>query len=141
MKKIAIVLFCLCCPLAFAQKDNAQKIVLEIHNVTVNSGKLHTSASLNETSYKKRRPDLTYEFAPTGNVVKQEINLPIGECVINIYQDLNNNGKLDTGIFGIPKEPVGISNYNGDRPPGNFKKHKIIIDSTTATIVVKLHEL
>ncbi len=26
-----------------------------------------------------------------------------------MYQDLNGNGKLDTNLFGVPKEPWGTS--------------------------------
>jgi len=29
------------------------------------------------------------------------------EYVISVYQDANNNGRLDYGLFGIPKELVG----------------------------------
>ena len=36
--------------------------------------------------------------------------LPYGEYAISVYQDRNDNGKLDTGLFGIPKEPFGFSN-------------------------------
>jgi len=143
MRKVAIVFICLCSInlLAFSQTNTVKTIVLEIHNVTVNGGTLHVSVSLNEASYKSRRPGLTFEFAPINSVVRQEISLPMGECAINIYQDNNNNGQADTGFLGIPKEPVGISNWNGSGPPGNFRKHKIIIDAATTTIVVNLYQL
>jgi uncharacterized protein (DUF2141 family) len=36
-------------------------------------------------------------------------NLPLGVYGISTYQDENNNGKLDTGLFGIPKEPYASS--------------------------------
>jgi len=143
MKKIVMVFFYLCGVnlLAFTQTNNIKTIIIEIHNVTVNSGALYVSISLNEASYKSHRPDLTFEIAPISNVVRQEVSLPMGECAINIYQDINNNGRLDTGLFEIPKEPVGISNWNGNGPPGNFKKHKIILDATTTIIVVNLYQL
>lgn len=127
--------------LAFSQTNNTRTIVLEIHNVAVNSGTLHVSISLSEISYRSRRPDLTFEFAPISTVVRQEINLPIGECVINVYQDINNNGQADTGLFGIPKEPVGISNWNGGSPPGNFRRHRINIDGTITNVLINLYQL
>lgn len=37
-------------------------------------------------------------------------SLPYGEYAIAIYQDENGNGKLDTGNFGVPKEPFAFSN-------------------------------
>ena len=37
-------------------------------------------------------------------------DLPYGEFAISAYHDKNDNGKLDTGMFGIPKEALGTSN-------------------------------
>jgi len=126
-------------PFAYSQPANTKTITLEIRNVIANGGKLYVSVSMSEASYKTHKPDFTFEFIPTDNIIRQTLQLPIGEGAFNIYQDANNNGKLDTGIFGIPKEPVGISNWNGNGPPGNFKKHKTIIDTTT--IVVNLYQM
>lgn len=33
-----------------------------------------------------------------------------GRYALRVFQDLNGNGKLDTGWMGIPKEPYGFSN-------------------------------
>ena len=45
-------------------------------------------------------------------------NLTVGQYAVSVYQDSNNNGQLDTGLFGIPKEKYGFS--NGARRP-NFR--------------------
>lgn len=37
-------------------------------------------------------------------------NIPNGEYAFSMYLDKNNNGKLDTGLFKIPKEPAIFSN-------------------------------
>lgn len=42
--------------------------------------------------------------------------LPTGDFAISLFQDLNQNTELDTGFFGIPKEPYGFS--------GDWKKAK-----------------
>jgi uncharacterized protein (DUF2141 family) len=36
--------------------------------------------------------------------------LPFGTYAIAVYQDVNGNGKLDKGMFGIPEEPFAFSN-------------------------------
>jgi uncharacterized protein (DUF2141 family) len=36
-------------------------------------------------------------------------DLAAGKYAISVFQDVNNNGKLDIGMFG-PKEPYGFSN-------------------------------
>jgi uncharacterized protein (DUF2141 family) len=46
-------------------------------------------------------------------------NLPMGQYAVSVYQDANDNGKLDTNIFGIPTEKYGFS--NGARMP-NWNK-------------------
>jgi uncharacterized protein (DUF2141 family) len=51
--------------------------------------------------------------------VSQEVSLPHGEYVLTAYQDANNNGILDLGLFKFPKEMVAISNYFGRGFPTN----------------------
>lgn len=36
-------------------------------------------------------------------------NLPPGRYAIESFQDVNANGKMDTGLFGLPLEPYGFS--------------------------------
>lgn len=36
-------------------------------------------------------------------------NLPSGKYVIALFQDVNDNGKLDANFLGIPKEPYAFS--------------------------------
>lgn len=122
----------------FSQTNEEKTVSLEIHNVITNGGRVYISVSTSETSYKNRVPEITFECEPSGNVIQTEITIPIGECVVNIYQDTNQNGKLDNGLFKIPKEPVGISNWNGRSVPGSFEKLKLTVDNTTHIIRVNL---
>lgn len=32
-----------------------------------------------------------------------------GKYAVTVYQDVNNNGIMDKGMFGVPKEPYGFS--------------------------------
>jgi uncharacterized protein (DUF2141 family) len=48
--------------------------------------------------------------------------VPFGALAIACVHDENGNGKLDTGLFGIPKEGVGASNgARGHRGPPEWK--------------------
>ncbi len=125
----------------FAQTSSTKTIVVEINNVTKNAGTVHISVSLNEQAYKKRLPNHSFQIFSTNNVVKVEMTLPLGDCVINVYQDCNGNGKCDNNLLGIPKEPVGISNWNGKGIPSNFNKHKANINDNTQMITVNLYQL
>lgn len=37
-------------------------------------------------------------------------NLDVGTYALTLFHDKNSNGKLDTGLFGKPKEKYGFSN-------------------------------
>jgi len=37
-------------------------------------------------------------------------NLPAGVYAVAVMHDQNGNGQLDTGLFGIPQEGIGVSN-------------------------------
>lgn len=53
-----------------------------------------------------------YTFKPEGKttIVFSVPDLEYGEYAIAIYQDKNSDNKLNTGMFGIPKEPYAFSN-------------------------------
>jgi len=49
-------------------------------------------------------------------------DLPEGDYALIAYQDLNGNEQIDMRIFGMPKEPVGVSNdARGIFGPPRFK--------------------
>jgi len=126
---------------AFSQADNLKTITVEINHVLVNGGTVYVSASLSDEAYKKQKPDVMLECEPSDSVIKAEMSLPTGDCVINVYQDRNGNGKCDKNLLGIPKEPVGITNWDGKGVPGNFAKLKVGITPATQTISINLYQL
>ncbi|MBK9254276.1 MAG: DUF2141 domain-containing protein [Saprospiraceae bacterium] len=57
-------------------------------------------------------------------------NIPDGEYTISVYHDENNNDKLDTGWFGIPKEGYGCSNdAKGKMGPPKYEDAKFQLKS------------
>jgi uncharacterized protein (DUF2141 family) len=60
-----------------------------------------------------------------------------GTYAVTVFQDLNGNGKVDTGFLGIPKEPLGFSNGAKIRfgPPA-WKDACFAMSGTDATIVI-----
>ena len=81
-------------------------------------------------------------FYAVNATMSRELLLPNGEYVISAIKDANNNKRLDFGLFGIPRELLGISNYNGRGfPSRNFDRQKISIGRTTEKIVVNLYGL
>jgi uncharacterized protein (DUF2141 family) len=46
-------------------------------------------------------------------------HVPYGVHAVSVWHDLEGDGKMATGLFSIPKEPVGVSNNTKSRfgPP------------------------
>lgn len=64
-------------------------------------------------------------------ITEYELELNDGEYSFAIYHDINENEKLDSNIFGIPKEPYGFSKLGSKKIPGDFNKHKVLIKEDT----------
>ena len=76
---------------------------------------------------------------------KGDINLvwddiPQGEYALAVYQDLDNNGKLNSSIFGMPKEPYGFSlNFVPVLRAPKFGECKIDFNSNSNAFEIKLN--
>ena len=66
-------------------------------------------------------------------------DLPPGRYAASVYLDENENGKLDSGFFGIPKEPVGASNNPRHRMgPPHFGDCVFTMNSSTLSLSIQL---
>ena len=64
-----------------------------------------------ESFRQNRNPVRTLMVDRSGPVTRTNLQgLGPGRYVIAVFQDLDGNGTLSTGAFGIPKEPFGFSN-------------------------------
>jgi uncharacterized protein (DUF2141 family) len=112
-------------------------VVLEINGITIHDGQLYAAIYSNEDDYKNERFFEAFVLESSDTTILHELDLPTGEYVVVIYQDTNNNGKLDQGFFGIPKEPFGFTNYTRGAP-GNFNKLKTPVNAGTTAIKVTI---
>jgi acyl-CoA reductase-like NAD-dependent aldehyde dehydrogenase/uncharacterized protein (DUF2141 family) len=80
--------------------------------------------------------------SPVGNASTQTIDvgdLPPGRYAASVYLDENENGKLDSGLFGIPKEPVGASNNPRHRMgPPHFEDCIFTMTSSPLCLSIQL---
>ena len=67
-------------------------------------------------------------------------NLPAGDYAVGVIHDENGNHKLDSNLFGIPKEAYGISNNarGGIGGPPTFEQAKISVPQTGLTITINM---
>lgn len=62
----------------------------------------------------------------------------IGQYAVNVIHDKNNNSKLDTNIFGIPKEGWGCSNDARGVMSAPKLKDKLFMADKNKTITINL---
>jgi len=65
------------------------------------------------------------------DAISVELSLPPGEYALSVFQDVNDDGKLERNFIGLPKEPAGLS--NNLRPkfgPPRFKDAKFTVGET-----------
>jgi len=106
------------------------KLTALITTVTKRSGMLYVGvANSDETfdgdSYRKTR----IEIPTTGDVRVSFDGLPAGRYAIRVFQDLNDNQKLDFN-GPMPTEPFGFSNVKTMTGPPSFGKCAFDLDAS-----------
>ena len=77
-----------------------------------------------------------------GRSILEFDDLPYGEYAISVYQDRNENGKLDTGLFRVPKEPFGFSNEPKLRfGPPKYEDAAFMLNQPEQTIQIPVRKL
>ena len=137
-KKIVLLLLIqiVCGIFLFAEETaEEKKLTVQITNVTSEEGQIILAIYNSSENYDKRIAFQEVKLKPEIDTVIFETNLPDGEYLVMLVHDINKNGKLDTSFIGMPKEPVGLSNYDGKGIPGKFKKHKFPVNENTEIII------
>jgi len=115
-KKILALIFLLIAGIGYL---SAQDLTLRIENADIGKGHLMIGIFNNADDF----PSKTFREQSAAVTDKTMVitfpDLPAGQYAVSVFQDSNDNGKLDTAIFGIPSEKYGFS--NGVRLP-NYKK-------------------
>jgi len=119
----------------FAENINT---TIEINGVTVNGGLVYVSVYSNENDYKDEKAFTSFILQSIKTTLTHSLDLPSGEYVVSVFQDINSNDKLDENIFGIPSEPVGKTNYSLRGAPGGFNKLKVPINNGSTKLVVNI---
>jgi uncharacterized protein (DUF2141 family) len=65
-----------------------------------------------------------------------------GEYALSVFHDENDNGELDTGFMGIPREPIGASNdARGRFGPPRFDDARFDVDQSVVELTINLQQL
>ncbi len=106
--------------------EKKYSLTIQIEDVIVTKGILYLAIYTNKNDFMKR-PYLKEKYFPRNFPKGLVFNLPAGEYAVTIYQDLNNNSRLDK-FFSIPIEPYGISNNVRTFPKFEDSKIKLFKD-------------
>lgn len=69
-------------------------------------------------------------------------NIPYGTYAVSVFHDENASGRLESSLFGIPREGVGVSGNPGFRfGPPRFSEASFVLNSPQRTISITLHYL
>jgi uncharacterized protein (DUF2141 family) len=116
--------------------QTAIKVV--VRNIQVGKGSIIVEIYSDRKEFLKnaRSSQIKRAISP---VMEFSFDVQIGEYAISAYQDLNDNKKLDAGLFHIPKEPYGFSNNYRPKFSAPYYEDCLIrvTSQTTATIDLK----
>lgn len=139
MKKILSILCLIISIIATNAQENPINLTVKISGLQSSQGTLLIGL------YNQKKDFLKKEFR--GNIAtinnKTAVvtfkNIPKGEYAVSFVHDENNNKKMDTNFFGIPKEDYGCSNNAvGFMGPPKYKDAKFSI-TENKTIAIKIN--
>ena len=111
---------------------------IEINSVTVNGGLVYVAVYSNENDYKNEKAFASFILKPDNATLTHSLDLPEGEYVVSVFQDKDGDGKLNSGLFGLPTEHVGKTNYSLRGPPGGFNKLKVPVNNNSTKLTVNI---
>lgn len=115
---------------------------VEITNIKSSGGKVQVGLFDNEKNFLKKAIVGQTVSAQGERVEVVFRNIPEGEYAISVIHDENENGELDSNLFGIPKEGFGFGNdAMGTFGPPSFDKAKVKVNRQNQKQVIKLRYL
>lgn len=137
-KRLTIGLVLLSLTLAASKSPDPQSpLHIKILNVQKNRGKIVVEIYKDKSDWLKS-PFQKISLSTGDSSGEVSFEVPYGKYAISIYQDINENGKLDQNFLGIPKEPIGFGNNHKPLGKPDFESALIEHNSTSEPEAVKL---
>jgi uncharacterized protein (DUF2141 family) len=89
----------------------------------------------------QQNPVASVILKPNDKMVRVTLgNLPPGRYALAVFQDVNDNGKLDTNLLSMPTEPWGFSrDAVGNFGPPSFDQAAVELAGQGTSITIKVH--
>lgn len=131
-----MILFAALFFLGVAARVQAQRLTLEVRGIDRPIGHLYVGIYSSEADFLKRPLTGFRVEVKDKQLIVPCTGLPAGTYALALYQDLNDNQRLDTGNYGIPQEPTGFSNdAEGVMGPPSFEKCSFTLRNDTTLVV------
>ena len=115
------------------------QVTVIIKNVKVDQGPVYVRVFRGEESYKKDVGFISDTLGSKSESVEVCVEVPHGEYSIAVFQDINEDGELNTNLLGIPKEPWGMSNNAPARfGPPKWSDMRFTVTNATVTQQIDL---
>ena len=119
----------------FAQNSN---LTINVSSLKNNTGTLTAELYNSKENFLKKVYKTASSSIKSNAALITITGIPKGEYTVLVYQDVNNNGKLDKNFVGMPKEPVACSNNaKGFMGPPKYEDAKFSI-SADSKISIKM---
>ena len=135
-----LIVLAVASPLTISAPDDAT-LTVKVTGAVPSKGQLVlTIFTSKETFLEEPHATKIAPIGSDGHVVLQVNELKPGTYAVSVYYDQDNNGKLNTGLFGIPTELVGFSNNaRGLFGPPSFREAAFDL-SSDKSIEIKLRK-
>ena len=85
-------------------------LTVEVHNVLNRKGAVYFALFKPDGGFPMGTPNEGKKVLATAGSVQTTFQVEPGMYAIAVFHDENGNGKMDKNMFGVPKEPYGLSN-------------------------------
>ena len=112
-------------------------VTVEIRNVRAGQGQLFIGAYGDEAAFAARKPSQGLVLRPTEDAVRVPLcGVSAASLAVLVYQDLNDNGRMDANPFGVPSEPYGSSGRPAAMAPPSWERARVERSAPGGVVVV-----
>jgi uncharacterized protein (DUF2141 family) len=117
-------------------------VTIKITNIKQAKGNMRVAFYKKGSGFPKEG-SITYarevKVSQVGDLTLSFTDIPFGEYAIAVFQDKNQNQKIDKNLIGYPTEPFGFSkNFKPKFSEPEFSDCKVLISSTNNAFTIKL---
>jgi uncharacterized protein (DUF2141 family) len=109
-----------------------------------NRGHVNVTVFNSDNGFPKSGKGLQTLYLPINDnsVTAEFTDLSVGDYAVSVYHDENDNKRMDTNFFGIPKEGVGTSNNaKGHFGPPKYRDARFYYNGNNQTIKISINYL